>query len=242
LLILRRLFSNQGKKRTCCIKRLQANFQLTETPSDESAARAPWFAAEPAISAPAISARSATTCTATTLRLATAAACSISCRCKSNAPSRLDSYPNSNAMRRTTETDAARTVRPGPHHEAVPKASHTRWKGFGMVRRKCRDKTHRQARLMRDAPWEHDRGEKPKGIGAQSVPLLRSDRGMDEKLMPKAIGKTACCRVVHWHVVKLPTRDLGTRLAAHRLDGRARPMSSAMSRRQKGDRSKGLTG
>ena len=65
---------------------------------------------------------------------------------------------------------------------------------------------------------------------------------MGKKLMPKAICKTACCRVVHWHVVKLPHTDLGTRLAAHRLDGHARPMSFATSRRQTGDRSKGLTG
>jgi hypothetical protein len=65
---------------------------------------------------------------------------------------------------------------------------------------------------------------------------------MGKKLMPKALCKTACCRVVHWQVVKLPHMDLGTRLAAHRLDGRARPKSFALSRRQTGDRSKGLTG
>jgi len=60
---------------------------------------------------------------------------------------------------------------------------------------------------------EHDQGEKPKGIGAQSVPCYVRIVGMDKKLMPKAMGKTVCCRVVHWHVVKLPHTDLGTRLA-----------------------------
>src|SRR5262249_50687608 len=52
LLILRRLFSNLGKKRTCCIKRLQALSQLPETPSDESAARAPWSPRGPRRSTP----------------------------------------------------------------------------------------------------------------------------------------------------------------------------------------------
>ena len=65
---------------------------------------------------------------------------------------------------------------------------------------------------------------------------------MGKKLMPKAICKTVCRRVVHWQVVKLPHTDLGTWLAAHRLEGRARPISFAMSRRQTEDRSKGLTG
>src|SRR5262245_58280510 len=124
--------------------------------------------------------------------------------------------------------------------KAVPKASHTGREGFWHGSTEV--ETHRQARPHGTHLGRHDRGEKPQGSGAQSVPCYVRIVGMDKKLIPKAIGKTVCCRVVHWHVVKLPHTDLGTRLAAHRLDGRARPMSFAMSRRQTGDRSKGLTG
>jgi hypothetical protein len=124
--------------------------------------------------------------------------------------------------------------------KAVPKASHTDGKGFGTVRQKCRDTS--PSPTIRDVPWEHDRGEKPQGSGAQSVPCYVRIVGMGKKLMPKAICKTVCRRVVHWQVVKLPHTDLGTWLATHRLDGRARPISFAMSRRQTEDRSKGLTG
>jgi hypothetical protein len=126
--------------------------------------------------------------------------------------------------------------------KAVPKASHTGREGFWHGSTEMSRQDTSPSPTMRDAPWEHDQGEKPKGIGAQSVPCYVRIVGMDKKLIPKAIGKTVCCRVVHWHVVKLPHTDLGTRLAAHRLDGRARPMSFAMSRRQTGDRSTGSTG
>src|SRR5262245_2143949 len=106
--------------------------------------------------------------------------------------------------------------------KAVPKASYTDERGFGTVRQKCRDTS--PSPTTRDAPWEHDRGEKPQGSGAQSVPCYVRIVGMGKKLMPKAICKTVCRTVVHWQVVKLPHTDLGTRLAAHRLDGRARTM------------------
>src|SRR6516162_10820093 len=75
-------------------------------------------------------------------------------------------------------------------------------KGFGTVRQKCRDTS--PSPTIRDVPWEHDRGEKPQGSGAQSVPCYVRIVGMGKKLMPKAICKTVCRRVVHWQVVKLP--------------------------------------
>jgi hypothetical protein len=95
---------------------------------------------------------------------------------------------------------------------------------------------------MRAAPWEHDRGEKPQGSGAQSVPRYVRTVGVDKKGDAEGCLQNGMLRVVHRHVVKLPHTDLGTRLAAHRLDGRARPKSFAPSRRQTGDRSTGLTG
>ena len=59
------------------------------------------------------------------------------------------------------------------------------------VRRKVETDTS-PSPTMRAAPWEHDRGEKPKGIGAQSVPRYVRTVGVDKKVMPKAICKTAC--------------------------------------------------
>src|SRR5262245_17452413 len=69
--------------------------------------------------------------------------------------------------------------------KAVPKASYTDERGFGTVRQKCRDTS--PSPTIRDAPWEHDQGEKPQGSGAQSVPCYVRIVGMGEKLRPKAI-------------------------------------------------------
>jgi hypothetical protein len=46
---------------------------------------------------------------------------------------------------------------------------------------------------------------------------------MGKKLMPKAICKTVCRRVVHWQVVKLPHTDLGTWLATQVHGSTLRP-------------------
>ena len=125
---------------------------------------------------------------ATTLRRVTASACSISCRRKSYATFRLGSYPSGHATRRVTEKRCGPDGETGPHMKAVPKASHTDGKGFGTVRQKCRDTS--PSPTIRDAPWEHDQGEKPQGSGAQSVPCYVRIVGMGEKLRPKAICKT----------------------------------------------------
>jgi hypothetical protein len=64
------------------------------------------------------------------------------------------------------KSNAARTVTTGPHFmKAVPPAPTETGTGFGTVRRKCREAS-RQARLCGTHPGKHDRGEKPKGIGA----------------------------------------------------------------------------
>src|SRR5215831_19284303 len=128
------------------------------------------------ISAPATSLRPSTISTGTTLRRS------------SNAPFRLSSYPSGNATRRITEKRCGPEVRPDRIMKAVPKASHTDGKGFGTVRQKCRDTS--PSPTIRDAPWEHDQGEKPQGSGAQSVPCYVRIVGMGEKLRPKAICKT----------------------------------------------------
>ena len=74
--------------------------------------------------------------------------------------------------------------------KAVPKASHRTgrvWRFDGNV-----EKDTSPSPTMRDAPWEHDRGEKPKGSGAKVYTHYVRIVGMDKKMMPKAICKTAC--------------------------------------------------
>src|SRR5262245_37003503 len=99
------------------------------------------------ISAPATSLRLSTISTGTTLRRS------------SNAPCRLGSYARGNATRRATESNAARTVTPGPHHESRAKGFPHRT-GRVLARFDRNVETHRQARPHGTYLGRHDRGEK----------------------------------------------------------------------------------
>jgi hypothetical protein len=61
---------------------------------------------------------------------------------------RLGSYPNGNPTRRPPETDAARTVGPGPHHESRAKGFPTHLDGKSSARFGRDVETHRQPRLQ----------------------------------------------------------------------------------------------
>ena len=76
--------------------------------------------------------------------------------------------------------------------KAVFKASQTGREGFWHGSTQMSRQDTSPSPTIRDAPWEHDRGEKPQGSGAQSVPCYVRIAGMGKKVMPKAIGKTAC--------------------------------------------------